>query len=75
MPTEAPQVCATLRVMMLTTPPMASEPYRVDIGPRITSMRSIADIGGMKLLEVSPKPLGVMSPELFWRRPSISTRV
>jgi len=27
--------------MMLTTPPMASAPYSVDWGPRMTSMRSI----------------------------------
>jgi len=31
--------------MMLMTPPMASEPYSEDIGPRMTSMRSMADMG------------------------------
>src|SRR5690554_7003842 len=65
----------TFLVMILMTPPMASEPYRVDMGPRITSMRSMADIGGMKLVEVSLKPLGVTLPAGFWRRPSIRIRV
>src|SRR5690606_8102093 len=41
-----PQTSVTLRVIMLTTPPMASEPYSDDIGPRITSIRSIIDKGG-----------------------------
>src|SRR5690554_6774342 len=31
--------------------------------------------GGMKLVLVSPKPLGVTSPPGFWRRPSIRIRV
>src|SRR5690606_18943075 len=74
-PTEPPQRVPTLRVVMLITPPIASEPYRVDIGPRITSMRSIADIGGMKLLAVLPKLFGATLPDVFWRRPSISRRV
>jgi len=34
-----------LRRITLTTPPMASAPYSEDIGPRITSMRSMAAIG------------------------------
>ncbi|MNE93360.1 hypothetical protein D3C80_1912010 [compost metagenome] len=55
----------TFLVIMLTTPPMASEPYNVDAGPRMTSIRSIADIGGIKLLFDSPNPFGVMSPVLF----------
>lgn len=38
---EPPQRRPILRVMMLITPPMASEPYSDDIGPRTTSMRSI----------------------------------
>jgi len=54
---------------------MASEPYSVDIGPRITSIRSMADIGGMKLVEVSLKPLGVTLPAVFWRLPSIRISV
>ena len=32
-------------------------------------MRSIADIGGMKLLAVPPKAFGVTLPAAFWRRP------
>ena len=40
--------CASL-VIILITPPRASAPYNVDAGPRITSMRSIASIGGMWL--------------------------
>ena len=61
-----PPHCAdTRRVMMFTTPPIASEPYSVDMGPRITSMRSMADIGGMKLLAVPPKALGVTLPAAF----------
>ncbi len=51
--------------MMLTTPPIASDPYRVETGPRTTSMRSMAETGGMKLLEVSPKPFGVTLPAVF----------
>src|SRR5690606_40766334 len=70
-PSEPLHSLDTLRVMMLITPPMASEPYSVDIGPRITSMRSMADRGGMKLVDVSPKPLGVTLPAAFWRRPSM----
>ena len=61
--------------MMLITPPMASEPYRVDMGPRMISMRSMAASGGMKLVCVPPKPFGVTLPAAFWRRPSISTSV
>ncbi|MNL37977.1 hypothetical protein D3C87_1601560 [compost metagenome] len=62
--------------MMLITPPIASDPYRVDMGPRTTSMRSMAAIGGMKLVSTSPKPLA-RAPELFWfnRLPSTSTSV
>ena len=40
------QVGETLRVITLITPPMASEPYSDDIGPRTTSMRSMASSGG-----------------------------
>ena len=47
----------------------------VDIGPRTTSIRSIAETGGMKLVDVSPKPFGVTLPAVFWRRPSIRTSV
>jgi hypothetical protein len=39
---------APRRVMMFTTPPRASEPWRVDMGPRITSIRSMAARGGRK---------------------------
>ncbi|MNL83234.1 hypothetical protein D3C87_2108270 [compost metagenome] len=39
-------------MMTLTTPPMESEPYSEDIGPRITSTRSIAAIGGIKAASV-----------------------
>ena len=62
--------------MMLITPPIASEPYKVDIGPRTTSIRSIAAMGGMKFVSTSPKPMG-RAPELFWfsRLPSTSTSV
>ena len=35
----------------------------------------MADSGGMKLVEVSPKPLGVTLPAAFCRRPSIRIRV
>lgn len=42
----------TLRVMTLITPPMASEPYSVDMGPRMTSMRSMASIGGIHLVSM-----------------------
>ena len=38
-------------------------------------MRSIALTGGMKLVEVPPKPFGVTLPAAFWRRPSIRIRV
>ena len=44
--------------MMLITPPMASEPYRVDMGPRMISMRSMAASGGLTLVCVPPKPFG-----------------
>ena len=54
--TSPPQVLATLRVMMLITPPIASEPYRVDMGPRMISIRSIAETGGMKLLLQTTDP-------------------
>lgn len=36
-----------------------------ETGPLITSIRSIAEIGGIKLLFDSPKPFGVISPVLF----------
>ncbi len=45
------------------------------MGPRTTSMRSMAETGGIKLVCVSLNPFGVMSPALFWRRPSIRIRV
>ena len=48
----------TLRVMMLITPPSASAPYRVDAGPRITSMRWIMSSGGIWLNWLPPNELG-----------------
>ncbi|MNE26357.1 hypothetical protein D3C80_1197190 [compost metagenome] len=61
--------------MMLITPPMASEPYSDDIGPRTTSIRSIASSGGIQ-------PCSIPAPSLFgrvaresWRLPSTSIRV
>src|SRR5699024_11869960 len=63
-----------LRVMILTTPPMASEPYNDDMGPRMTSMRSIACIGGNQPCSIpGPSLLGRVSRE-FWRLPSIRDR-
>ncbi len=45
-------------VMILITPASALEPYSEDIGPRITSIRSMADIGGSQPNWVAlPKPL------------------
>jgi hypothetical protein len=41
----------------------------------MTSMRSMADSGGRKLVCVPPKSLGVTLPAEFWRRPSMSTSV
>ena len=41
----------------------------------MTSIRSMADMGGMKLVSAAPKPLGVTSPATFWRRPSIRISV
>lgn len=41
----------------------------------MTSIRSIAEIGGIKLLLDSLKPFGVMFPTLFWRLPSIKIKV
>ncbi len=43
--TEPIQRSLGWRVMRLTTPPSASEPYSADMGPRMTSMRSMADMG------------------------------
>src|SRR5690554_1334675 len=37
--------CAALRVKIWMTPPTASEPYRLERGPRTTSIRSICSIG------------------------------
>ena len=54
------------RVMMLTTPPIASAPYSVDCGPRITSMRSISS-GDRSERSTWP------SVGLFTRMPSTST--
>ena len=48
-------------VMIFTTPPIASEPYSVDIGPLITSIRSMAARGGMNPVFMAEKPLGVTS--------------
>ena len=56
-------------VMTFTTPPTASEPQTREAGPRSTSMRSIMPGGGMKT-EVGLKPLSIMAPLTFWRRPS-----
>ena len=55
----------TFFVIILTTPPIASEPYNVEAGPRIISILSIAETGGIKLLFDSPKAFGVISPVLF----------
>ena len=56
--TEPRQRSDTLRVMMLITPPSASAPYRVDAGPRITSIRSIMSSGGMWLNWLPPNEFG-----------------
>ncbi len=42
---EPPQRSLGRLVMMLMTPPSASEPYSADIGPRMISTRSMAEIG------------------------------
>ena len=44
-PTEPIQRSLGWRVMRLITPPSASEPYSADMGPRMISMRSTADMG------------------------------
>ncbi|MNE57775.1 hypothetical protein D3C87_1651860 [compost metagenome] len=54
--------------MTLITPPMASEPYSEDIGPRTTSMRSIASSGGSQ-------PCSMPALSLFGRVPRVSTRL
>ena len=56
--TEPLQLSRFLRVMTLITPPMASAPYSVEAGPRMTSMRSIASSGGMWLNWFPPKLFG-----------------
>jgi hypothetical protein len=53
-------------VMMLTTPPMASAPWRVDCGPRMISMRSMRS---GETSERSTRP----RVGLFTRTPSMST--
>jgi hypothetical protein len=40
--TQAPALAPGARVITLTTPPSASAPYSTDIGPRMTSMRSMS---------------------------------
>ena len=47
------------------TPPMASDPYSDDMGPRTTSMRSIASNGGIQLWSVPVEPLVCVSRVLM----------
>ena len=59
--TAPPHSSATLRVITLITPPMASEPYRVDMGPRTTSIRSMDCSGGSQSCSKPALPLGRVS--------------
>ena len=66
----------TFLVMMLITPPMASEPYSAEAGPRMTSIRSMASIGGRKLIGVPAWEPRSLKASLPWAgRPSIRNRV
>ena len=62
--TEVSHLSLTFLVMIFTTPPKASDPYKVLIGPFITSILSILEIGGKKEFEISLKPLGPISPPI-----------
>ena len=70
-----PHSLGTLRVMMLITPPIASEPYSEDIGPRTTSMRSMADSGGVQPPSTPEESELVRVSREFWRLPSIRISV
>ena len=70
-----PHSLGTLRVMMLITPPMASDPYSDDIGPRTTSMRSMAEIGGVQPPSTPLESELVRVSREFWRLPSIRISV
>ena len=59
---------SVFRVIMLTTPPMASAPYRLDFGPRIISIRWTVD----KLIAARAAPPVVALPI---RTPSIKKSV
>ncbi|MNV39032.1 hypothetical protein D3C71_1305970 [compost metagenome] len=70
-----PHSLGTLRVMMLITPPMASEPYSDDIGPRTTSMRSMAASGGVQPPSTPAESELVRVSRELWRLPSIRISV
>src|SRR5690554_7020005 len=59
-----------LRVMMLITPPIASEPYKEDMGPRITSTRSIMEMGGREICLPPSWPLVLTERPAETGRPS-----
>jgi len=61
--------------MMLMTPPMASEPYSEDIGPRMTSMRSIIDSGGRPICLPPSLPLVLTERPAEIGRPSTRYKV
>ncbi len=61
--------------MMLITPPIASEPYSEDMGPRTTSMRSMADSGGVQPPSTPVESELVRVSREFWRLPSMRISV
>lgn len=75
MPTLPPHSAGATRVITLTTPPMASEPYSDDIGPRTTSMRSIIDSGGRPICLPPSAPLVFTDRPADTGRPSTRNRV
>jgi len=54
---------------------MASEPYSEDMGPRTTSMRSMAESGGVQPPSTPVESELVRVSREFWRLPSISISV
>ena len=61
-------------VIILITPPIASEPYISDAGPRIISTFSIIETGGKNPL-VESNPLPSKAASILMRLPSINIRV
>ncbi|KAG1585615.1 hypothetical protein G6F46_014835 [Rhizopus delemar] len=61
--------------MMLTTPPIASDPYSDDIGPRTTSIRSMAAKGGIWLACTMPSSSRFSISRVPCRLPSTRIRV